>query len=88
MVSGCGALLWCSSKRTRRQAKNATQVEAVACSLRRDGPKGCLYGRIGRAYANKNSFVRNSLMVSRSLAAFSNSKRFADSRISFSSFAI
>lgn len=38
-------------------------------------------------YANKNSLVRRSRMVSRSLAAFSNSKRLAASRMSFSSLA-
>ncbi len=36
-------------------------------------------------YANKNSFVRNSLIVSRSFAAFSNSNRLAASRMSLSS---
>src|SRR6266852_1875981 len=40
----------------------------------------------GCRYANKNSFVRNSLIASRSLAAFSNSKRFAASRMSLSNF--
>ena len=40
------------------------------------------------AYANKNSFVRSSLIVSRSFAALSNSKRLADSRISVSSLAM
>src|ERR1039458_4950716 len=35
-------------------------------------------------HANRNSFVRSSLIVSRSLAAFSNSKRLAASRISLS----
>ena len=39
-------------------------------------------------HANKNSFVRNSLIVSRSLAACSNSNRLAASRISLSSFAM
>lgn len=39
-------------------------------------------------YAIRNSFVRSSLIVSLSLAAFSNSNRLADSRISFSSFAM
>ncbi len=36
-------------------------------------------------YANRNSLVRNSLIVSRSLAAFSNSNRLAASRMSLSS---
>lgn len=40
------------------------------------------------AYANRNSFVRNSLTISRSFAAFSNSNRLAASRISLSSFAM
>jgi hypothetical protein len=39
-------------------------------------------------YANKNSLVRNSLIVSRSLAAFSNSNRLAASRMSLSSLPI
>jgi len=38
-------------------------------------------------YANKNSFVLNSLIVSLSFAAFSNSKRLADSRMSVPHFA-
>ena len=38
-----------------------------------------------RLYANKNSFVLSSLIVSLSFAAFSNSKRFAASRMSLSS---
>jgi EAL domain-containing protein (putative c-di-GMP-specific phosphodiesterase class I) len=38
----------------------------------------------GRSYAKKNSFVRSSFTVSRNLAAFSNSKFFAASRISLS----
>ena len=42
---------------------------------------------IGEVYANKNSFVLNSLIVSLSLAAFSNSKRLAASRMSLSSLA-
>ena len=41
-----------------------------------------------RAHANKNSFVRNSLIVSLSFAAFSNSNRLAASRMSLSSFAM
>src|ERR1700722_9803334 len=39
-------------------------------------------------YANKNSFVLNSLIVSLSFAAFSNSNRFAASRMSLSSLPI
>jgi hypothetical protein len=39
-------------------------------------------------YANKNSFVLSSLIVSRSFAAFSNSNCLAASRMSDSSFAI
>jgi hypothetical protein len=39
-------------------------------------------------HTNKNSFVLNSLILSLSFAAFSNSNRFAVSRISTSSFAI
>ncbi len=39
-------------------------------------------------YANRNSLVRNSLIASRSFAAFSNSNRFALSRMSLSSFAM
>jgi len=42
------------------------------------------FGR-DNSYANKNSFVLNSLIVSRSLAAFSNSNLFAASRMSLSS---
>src|SRR3977135_4197106 len=42
----------------------------------------------GCRYANRNSLVRSSLIVSRSLAAFSNSKRFAASRMSLSNFPI
>lgn len=38
------------------------------------------------AYAKRNSFVRNSLIMSRSFAAFSNSNRLAASRMSDSSF--
>ena len=41
-------------------------------------------GRNSRAQVNKNSFVRRSRTVSRSLAAFSNSNFFAASRISAS----
>ena len=44
---------------------------------------GCAYHPADQA--NKNSFVRNSLIVSRSFAAFSNSNRLAASRISLSS---
>lgn len=43
---------------------------------------------IKRLQANRNSFVLNSLIASRSFAAFSNSNCFAASRISDSSFAI
>jgi hypothetical protein len=39
-------------------------------------------------HTNKNSFVRSSLIMSRNLAAASNSNRLAASRISFSSFAM
>jgi len=39
-------------------------------------------------HANKNSFVLNSLIVSLSFAAFSNSNLFAASRMSLSSFAM
>ena len=49
----------------------------------------CLCDSVGkRSYAKRNSFVRNSLIVSRSFAAFSNSNFFAASRISLSSLAI
>src|SRR5579864_561892 len=41
-----------------------------------------------RRYAKRNSFVLNSLILSRSFAAFSNSKRLAVSRISVSSLAM
>lgn len=44
--------------------------------------------RGGQGQANKNSFVRSSLIVSRSFAAFSNSNRLAASRMSLSSLPI
>lgn len=68
--------------------KNAARVDSLA---------GCLGGseifpnpqldsqEVSRGYANRNSFARNSLIVSLSLAAFSNSNRFAASRMSLSS---
>ena len=47
-----------------------------------------LRGIMHDPYANRNSFVRSSLIVSRSLAAFSNSNLLAASRMSLSSFAM
>ena len=77
------------------RARDALEMGAPRCSL--VGHTRAAGGRVphrraaeggNSIYANKNSFVRSSLMVSRSLAACSNSKRLAASRISFSSLAM
>jgi hypothetical protein len=58
------------------------------CVRHRGNPwEGTFFARTGNQ-ANKNSFVLNSLILSLSLAAFSNSNRLAASRISLSNFAM
>jgi putative PIN family toxin of toxin-antitoxin system len=58
----------------------------VALTGRADVPREILEELKIGPYANKNSFVLSSLIVSLNFAAFSNSNRLAASRISLSSF--
>lgn len=65
-----------SSGRAWKKAKRWVEVGV--------GELGFRFQVSAKHYANKNSFVLSSLIASRSLAAFSNSKRLAFSRISLS----
>ena len=75
---------------TSRRLSNSRQIGcSVSISSNESSPKklGSNSTNVCVFYAIRNSFVRSPLIVSRSFAARSNSKRLAASRMSLSSFA-
>ena len=70
----------------RGRKRQRSERSAVPVAFYPRTPPQPTYPPRPRPYANKNSLLRSSLIVSRSFAAFSNSKRLAASRISLSNF--